>query len=75
MAATTGKGVRQGGHISQRGNRSRSPRSWFEQGTDPAGGELGDKSPPTWPETDLGPLTSDRPGRGLGTDHLRPSLS
>lgn len=42
-------------------------RSWLEWGTDPAEGELGDKSLLPRPETD----TSDRPGRGLGTDQLR----
>ena len=45
-------------------------RSWLEWGTDPAEGELGDKSLLPRPETD----TSDRPGRGLGTDQLRLSL-
>lgn len=49
-------------------------RSWLEPGTDPAEGELGDKSPPPRPETYPGPVTSDRPGRGLGTDQLRLSV-
>lgn len=49
-------------------------RSWLERGTDPAEGELGDKSPLPRLETDLGPVTSDRPGRGLGTDQLTLSL-
>lgn len=42
------------------------PRSWLEQGTDPAGGKLGDRSPPTWPGTDRGQVTSDTPGRDFG---------